>query len=234
MRGIYIVGGYPDRDAFRQRFADVCEAGFDFVEIGIPFNDPLADGPVIAGAQLAAVRSGITAETVAEDLRRLVNYPVRKYIMTYANIVYSTGMRRFSDMFGGIVDGIIIADLPNRMCDLFFGQGLSIPVIPFATLESRESDIEAAARSEADFIYFVGLRGITGSTADFSSPEMKEKVASLRRATSKKIVIGFGVKGPADASSALGLGDGYVIGTEAVRRQNDPVEFRRYLASLAG
>ncbi|HOO70314.1 MAG TPA: tryptophan synthase subunit alpha [Spirochaetota bacterium] len=231
MKGIYIVGGYPDRETFKECCIAVADAGFDFIEIGIPFNDPLADGPVIAEAQLEAVRAGVTAETVARDLAEL-RLPLKTYVMTYANIIYSLGMDRFSALFKDLASGLIIADLPNRMQDVFFGQGLSIPVIPFATLESREDDIEKAAAAGGDFIYFIGLRGITGSQADFSAPEMKQKVDLLRRASSKKIIIGFGVKGPAEAAAALKLGDGYVIGTEAVRRQKDMGEFKKFLNGL--
>jgi tryptophan synthase alpha chain len=232
MRGIYIVGGYPDREAFRECCAAVAAAGFDFLEVGLPFNDPVADGPVIAGAQLEAVRAGVTAEMIAADLEDMA-LPLKIYVMPYANIIYARGLERFTSLFQNVISGLIIADLPNRMRDHFTGHGLNIPVIPFVTLESRESDIELAARSEADFIYFVGLRGITGATADFTAPEMRERVSQLRRACAKKVVIGFGVKGPIEAAAALSLGDGYVIGTEAVRRQNNFAEFEKFLGELS-
>ena len=234
MKGIYLAGGYPDRPTFKKCAQAVARCGFDFIEIGIPFNDPIADGPVIARALYASISGGTTPEQVIEDIRDLDGLKIRKYAMTYANIVYSRGIRSFSEDLKGSLDGVIIPDLPNRMARMFCDQGLEVPIVPFATLETRQPDIELMNASKSGIIYFVGVRGITGSASNFSSPELAEKAALLKKHSSKKIIIGFGIKTAEDARQAMEIGDGFVVGTEAVRRQEDPEELEKYLRSLSG
>lgn len=232
MRGIYLAGGYPDAGTFRKCFNAVVANGFDFVEIGLPFNDPTADGPVIARAIHASLESGVTPARVMDEILSLGGAPIKKYVMTYANIIYSFGLKEFSDRMAGCLNGVIVPDLPNRMTPLFYDSGFDIPIVPFATLESRESDIGIMNRSKSGIIYFIGVRGITGSTSDFTSPELLAKIRMIRENTDKKVIIGFGIKTADDAGQALAIGDGYVAGTEAVLRQGDPAALDRYLASL--
>ena len=232
MKGVYVMGGYPTRERFIECFSDAADAGFDFIEAGIPFNDPVADGPVISGAGEQALSTGITPSMIMDDLLGLKNIPVKKYVMTYANIIYSFGPEEFSEKYGSILDGVIIADLPNRMAPRFERMGLTVPVVPFATLETREEDIELISRSDSEIIYFVGLRGTTGSSGNLKSDEAASKIEMLKRGSSKKIVIGFGIKTRADAETALSLGDGFVVGTEAVSRQENRSAYREYIKSL--
>jgi tryptophan synthase alpha chain len=232
MKGIYILGGYPDRERFRQGLRAVLESGADFIEVGIPFNDPVADGPVIAGAAMSAAGSGITVEKILEDMESCPRSGVRLFAMTYCNILYRYGIPEFSERCRGLLDGIILADLPNRMHRFFYERGLTLPIIPFVTLESRGGDIASASYSPGAFVYFIGLRGITGATADFGSVEMAEQVARVRSCTGKKVVIGFGIKNGDDARRAMELGDGFVVGTEAVKRQGDVSALRIYLDGL--
>jgi len=234
MRGIYLVGGYPDRARFLACVDAVASCGFDFIEIGLPYNDPIADGPTIAAAIHEALISGVTPGGVMEDIRTLDHLPLSRFIMTYANIIHARGFARFSDEMRGRIKGVIIPDLPNRMARFFLDQGFGIPIVPFATLETREKDAVALEDYPAPFVYFVGVRGVTGAVANLDSEEIARGIAMLRERTRKKIVIGFGIKTPRDAERALSLADGYVVGTEAVRRQKDPEDLRRYLASLAG
>jgi tryptophan synthase alpha chain len=232
MRGIYLVAGYPDEKRFMESFRAVDRSGFDFVEIGIPFNDPIADGPVIAGAIHEALACGATPGKVMKDTRSLHDCGIKKYVMTYANVIYSMGPGKFSDEMSGVLSGVIVPDLPNRMARRFYESGLGIPVVPFATLETRETDIDLINGSESGILYFVGVRGITGSAGNLDSPELLDKIKMLRESTSKKIIIGFGIKTKNDADRALEIGDGFVVGTEAVKRQKDPEELEDYLHSL--
>ncbi len=232
MKGIYIVGGYPHIDKFGECFKSVVKCGYDFIEVGIPFNDPVADGPVIASAINETIENGISVHDIIESLIEFRDVPIKKYIMTYSNIVYSYGIEKFSENLKSVIDGIIIADLPNRMRKLFYNEGFKIPIVPFATLETREKDIEIIMNSDSDFIYFVGIRGTTGAKADFTSAELIEKIKLLRKRTDKKIIIGFGVKTADDVKEAMDIGDGFVVGTEAVRRQKDIDEFESYIESL--
>jgi tryptophan synthase alpha chain len=232
MKGIYLAGGYPDSARFMECFYAVASGGFDFIEVGIPFNDPIADGPVIAHAIHASLKSGVTPDTVMEDILNVRNSRIKKYVMTYANILYSYGIKKFSDRLSDCLAGIIIPDLPNRMASLFYDSGFDIPIVPFATLETRESDMAMINKSKSEIVYFVGVRGITGAQSNFTSPELMQKIRMIKENTDKKIIIGFGIKNGEDASTALSIGDGYVVGTEAVRRQTDPEALKDYLLSL--
>ncbi|MBP7735021.1 MAG: tryptophan synthase subunit alpha [Spirochaetes bacterium] len=232
MKGIYLTGGYPDMGTFNECFHAVANNRFDFIEIGIPFNDPIADGPVIARAIHSTIERGITPDAMVDAIVALKDTYIKKYVMTYANIIYSHGIKKFSDRMAGSLDGVIIPDLPNRMARLFYDEGFGIPIVPFATLESRESDIEMMNRSKSEIIYFIGVRGITGSQSDFTSPELLDKIRMIKKHTGKKIIIGFGIKTADDARRALSIGDGYVVGTEAVLRQKDPAALNDYLRSL--
>lgn len=232
MRGIYLTGGYPDRNIFIDCCKTVAACGFDFIEVGIPFNDPIADGPVIASAIHESIAAGATPGDIVDDIESISGLKLKKFAMTYANIIYSYGMQNFSMRMAPILDGVIIPDLPNRMAGLFYGSGFDIPIVPFATLESRESDIDMMNESRSEIIYFIGIRGITGAQSDFSAPELIDKIGMIRKRTGKKIIIGFGIKNGTDARQAGAIGDGYVVGTEAVRRQKDPAALKEYLDSL--
>jgi tryptophan synthase alpha chain len=231
MKGIYLTGGYPDRNRFMECCKAVASSGCNFIEVGIPFNDPIADGPVIAGAIHESLSGGATPATVIDDIA-VMDFPGKKFVMTYANVIYSYGIKSFSDRMAPFLDGVIIPDLPNRMTGLFYDSGFAIPIVPFATLETRESDIDTMNASASEIIYFIGVRGITGAQSDFTAPELIDTIGMIRRRTGKKIIIGFGIKTKADAAQARAIGDGFVVGTEAVRRQKDPAALREYLDSL--
>jgi tryptophan synthase alpha chain len=232
MKGIYLVGGYPDRNTFDECLQAVVQSGFDFIEVGIPFNDPLADGPVIAEAIHESLALGIVPGLVIEDILGMKNKKIKKYVMTYANIVHSFGVAKFADRMADVLEGVIIPDLPNRMARIFIEQGFDIPIVPFATLETRESDIDMINRSKSEILYFVGVRGITGSAGNLDSAELLKKIKMIKENTDKKLIIGFGIKTAADAEKALGIGDGFVVGTEAVKRQKRPEELQEYLNLL--
>ena len=222
MKGIYLTGGYPDRHRFFECCRAVASSGFDFIEVGIPFNDPIADGPVIAGAIHESISGGGTPASVMDDIACINSLKIKKFVMTYANIIYSYGIKNFSDRMAPLLDGVIVPDLPNRMTGLFYDNGFTIPIVPFATLESRESDIDLMNASRSEIVYFIGVRGITGAQSDFTSRELIDKIDMIRSRTGKKIIIGFGIKNGDDARKARAIGDGFVVGTEAVRRQKGP------------
>lgn len=232
MRGIYLVGQYPDRDTFKKCLNSICDAGYEFVEVGIPFSEPVADGPVIAGAIQKALEGGANAESILEDIKNADTKGADVYIMTYSNIIYAGGIKDFSDKFSPYIKGVIVPDVPNRMHGFFYDRGFEIPMIPFVTPESRDEDIKLVAETKGDFIYFIGIRGITGSSANLESPELKERIEKLREITGKKIVMGFGIKDKEGADSALRLADGFVVGTAAVTKQKDVAEYTKFIKGL--
>ncbi|MGD9808589.1 MAG: tryptophan synthase subunit alpha [Deferribacterales bacterium] len=233
MKGFYIVGGYPDRDKFRDCLFSVAEQGFDFVEIGIPFSEPVADGPVICGAIHEAVAKGVNVDEIMSDVREMKEkYPnIKAIVMTYANIFTSYCEKAFTQRFADILDGVIIPDVPLRMQQWIKERGLEIPIIPFVTPVSRKEDIEALKGTDAPFIYYISIMGITGSDTKSKGADNGIKAGEL---TGVPVVTGFGIRTPEDAKKALSTTGGFVIGTEAVKRQGDVKEFREYISQFAG
>ncbi len=233
MKGIYLVGGYPDRAAFRERLAAIEELGFDFVEIGLPFSDPVADGPVIAGAMHQVLETGITVDDILEDIGKVPVNGADRYLMTYANVVYRYGAKQLGEKLNGGVRGVILPDVPVRMQRQMVQLGLTLPQVPFVTPESREEDLAVIAGQTPPFVYFIGVRGITGGAATPGSPAVRRQVEAIRRHTTAPVVLGFGIRTPQQAAEALATADGFVIGTAAVEKQHESNAYRRYLEEIA-
>lgn len=233
MRGIYLPLGYPDMARFDAAVDAVIANGFEFIEIGIPFSDPVADGAVIRAAQQHVVDSGIRLIDVLPALKRLKKHTIKVYLMTYSNLILSYTPRQFNHDFGDLIDGIILADLPIRMQGYFKSIGLTVPIVPFVTPESRPEDLKAALESDGDFIYLVAIRGITGGQISFSD-ELKELVTRTKSESDKPVIMGFGIKTHSDALEALEIADGYVVGTEAVKRMEDVAILDQYFKTLLG
>lgn len=232
MKGIYILGNYPNRETFVECFNSIIDAGYEFVEVGVPFSEPVADGPVIASAVQEVIEQGGKSKDILRELKSLELKNAKLYIMTYSNIIYNYGLKSFSDDFKEILSGIIVADVPNKLHSYFYDKGFEIPLIPFVTPESREEDIRKVADMKGDFIYFIGLRGTTGGSVDLASSEISERISQIKKITDKTIVMGFGIKDKTDADKALNVADGFVVGTAAVKLQKNPTEYTAFVKSL--
>lgn len=226
MKGVYVVLNYPDKETFLEVINFISNYyGINFIEIGYPFNDPVADGPVIMDA-INQVYDKVTFEDLKEILS-IINKRKKVYVMTYSNIVYSYGLKQFSDDFGFLLDGLIIADLPNRMHDFFYQKGLSIEIIPFLTPTSRQEDILAINNLKGDFVYYVGTKGTTGVMGDLNFN--RNKISEIKKLVDKKVVYGFGIKTRDDIRDILKFSDGVVVGTEIVKRQKDFEELKSFI-----
>lgn len=232
MRGFYIVGGYPDRQQFKKCLNAIAEKGFEFVEIGIPFSEPVADGPVIASAIHEAVVNGVDIDAIMADVREMKEkYPaIKAIVMTYANIIHGYGEKKFSDDFKDILSGVIIPDLPTRMHYWMTEKGLTVPIVPFVTPVSRDEDIDALQDTQSPFVYYISVMGVTGSDV---AKEQNDRPERAQKVTGKPVVTGFGIKTPDDANKALKATGGFIIGTEAVKRQKDFAEFENYIGKFA-
>lgn len=229
MKGIYMMGGYPDMETFCDEFVYSQDCSLDFVEIGLPFNDPVADGPVISEAGEKVIAAGVKTEDILHCVRQ--HKKTKIYAMTYSNIIYNYPLRAFNEHFKDVLNGVIIADLPNKYHYFFKEKGFEIPIIPFATLDSNVEELKNVICGQ-DFVYFVGLKGVTGSKANFGDMSAVEKITEIKQQTGSKVVFGFGIKTARDAEKVLKFADGFVVGTEVVKRQPNPAEFKKYVAEL--
>jgi tryptophan synthase alpha chain len=230
--GIYLVANYPSKNRFLDAVKACNDLGVDFLEVGLPFSDPVADGEVIESATQQSLRR-YTSDDSFESFRQARGIFKRKvYIMTYSNILYSAGIRQFARQTGPF-DGLILADLPLREIGYFEKHvtGGDLNLIRFLTPESRPEDIADALKGARDFVYFVSKRGTTGGAFQLDD-ETRQKISWVR-GTGVDVYVGFGIQSKKDVSAAFKAADGAIIGTKAVteleRGQN---HFREFLSGL--
>jgi tryptophan synthase alpha chain len=215
----YLMGGFPDLET-SLRIGEACiEAGADVIELGVPYSDPLADGPVIHDAGTRALAAGASLGGVLEVARALAaRVPV--VLMCYANMVYAPGAEAFVQRLARTgCAGLIVPDLPSgedpvvlRTCD---AAGIAlVPLLAPTTDEQRLAAIGAAARG---FVYAVSVVGITGERQALGE-RFAEVVARARSAASVPVALGFGISTPEQAREAADAGaDGVIVGTRLVR-----------------
>jgi tryptophan synthase alpha chain len=235
----YLMGGFPDLATSRRIGEAYADAGADLVELGVPFSDPLADGPAIHAAATAALRAGATVEGVVEVGRALaVRLPVA--IMCYANPILARGAGPFARALAEAgIAGLIVPDLPaeeaadvRTACD---EQGVAlIPLIAPTTPDDRLKAIGAMARG---FVYAVSLTGTTGERRELAE-DLRQVIERAKRATTVPVAVGFGIATPEQAAQAASAGaDGVIVGSRLVREaaeaKDPPEAVKRLVEDLA-
>ncbi len=232
----YIMAGDPSLRRTRELVLLLEGCGADIIELGVPFTDPLADGPVIQRAAERALRRGVTLRKVLQTvagLRKKTSVPI--VLMTYFNPVFRYGLEAFADdAFGAGVDGLIVPDLPpDEARDLIrVARRKGIATIFLLAPTSTEERIRLVSRATTGFVYYVSLTGITGAELPPDS-EIVRMIKRIRAVTEKPIAVGFGVKRPEEAKAVAEAADGVVVGSSIVRMINEDAEgLQRYLRSL--
>jgi tryptophan synthase alpha chain len=216
----YVMAGDPDPETSFAILQGLAEAGADIIELGLPFTDPMADGPSIQAAGLRALKAGqTTAKTLGLVRRfRASNTTTPIILMGYYNPLYQYGVDRFlADAKTAGVDGLIIVDLPpeedDELCLPALEAGLAF--IRLATPTTDDRRLPAVLANTAGFVYYVSITGITGAaTPDFD--RVSEAVARIKRHTPLPVVVGFGVKTGAHAAAIARGADGVVVGTALI------------------
>ena len=215
----FVTCGDPDLETTGAVVREMVKNGADLIELGIPFSDPTAEGPVIQGANLRALNGGVTTDQIFEfvkELRRDVSVPM--VFMTYANVVFSYGAERFISTCRKIgMDGLILPDLPYEEKEEFqpicrrFGLELISLIAP--TSENRIARIAGEAEG---FVYLVSSLGVTGVRSEIKT-DLTSIVEGIRRNTDIPCAIGFGISTPEQAARMAGLADGVIVGSAIVR-----------------
>ena len=229
----YLMGGFPDLEASRAIGEAYADGGADLVELGVPFSDPLADGPVIHAAGTKALAAGVTVPQVIE-LGRALSERMPVVLMCYANQVLARGVERFADELAGAgVSGLIIPDLPLEetpavlaACD---AAGIAlVPLVAPTTPEDRLDRIGAQARG---FVYTVSVTGTTGEREGVDSADLLKRVKAH---FDVPVALGFGISTPEHAAAAAAAGaDGVIVGTRLVRAAADGEDMRALVEGLA-
>jgi len=215
----YVTAGDPSLKFIEQLVLRLAEAGADVIELGVPFSDPIADGPVIQRASERALRRGATLAGVlklAERIRRKSSVPL--VLFSYFNPVLQMGVERFAERARAAgVNGVLITDLTPEEADGFVRalRTAGLDTVFLAAPTSTPDRLRAIARLSRGFVYLISRRGVTGARADVP-PEVKLLVRRLRRYTRLPVAVGFGIARAAQVAALNGVADGVVVGSALV------------------
>jgi tryptophan synthase alpha chain len=216
----FLTAGDPDLSTSRDILFGLADAGADLIELGMPFSDPMADGPVIQAGSLRALKNGMTLKKtlslVSEFRVRDVSTPI--ILMGYYNPIYIYGVENFvTDAKTAGVDGLIIVDLPPEEVDELWEPARSVGIdLIFLTAPTSNNDrLPVILKRASGFVYYVSITGITGTrSADLSN--VKDAVSLLRSHTDLPIGVGFGINTPDQARGIASIADAAVVGSAIV------------------
>lgn len=237
----YIMGGDPDAATSLAVMQGLPAAGVDIIELGMPFTDPMADGPTIQLAGQRALDKGMTMDAVLDMARtfRKGNDTTPIVLMGYYNPIYSRGVDRFlADAKAAGIDGLIVVDLPpeedGELCIPAQKAGLNF--IRLATPTTDAKRLPKVLQNTSGFVYYVSITGITGAAAA-QATDVAPEVARIKAATDLPVIVGFGITTPESARAIASVADGCVVGSAIVKDigAGKPVaEVLANVAALAG
>ena len=236
----YIMAGDPDYDTSLELVRGLPGAGVDVIELGMPFTDPMADGPTIQLAGQRALEAGQTLQKTLDMARafRETDQTTPIVMMGYYNPIYNRGVERFlEDAREAGIDGLIIVDLPpEEDAELCLpAQAAGLNFIRLATPTTDHARLPAVLNNTSGFVYYVSITGITGAAAPQPS-DVAPEVARIKAGTELPVVVGFGIRTPESARAIAGIADGAVVGSAIVKQieQGRPVpEILDFVRSLA-
>lgn len=215
----FVTCGDPDLATSAKVIREAAANGADLIELGIPFSDPTAEGPVIQGANIRALAGGVTTDKVFDlvrDLRKDVTVPM--VFMTYANVVFSYGAEKFIATCEEIgIDGLILPDLPYEEKDEFrpICKAHNVDLISLIAPTSANR-IAMIAKEAEGFIYLVSSLGVTGTRSEITT-DLPSIVKVIREVTDVPVAIGFGISNPEQAAKMAAVSDGAIVGSAIIK-----------------
>jgi len=236
----YAMAGYPDRAGSLRALHALVAGGADLIELGVPYSDPLADGPVIrdaADTARAANPGGFglaeTIELAAEFLAEAGAEAPPLALMTYLNPLMRMGLPKVAEaMRAAGISGVIIPDLPPEMAPMWLAASQGIDTVFLVAPTSTPERLAKVGEMSAGFVYCVSTTGVTGERSELPS-ELADLVDRVKASTSLPVAVGFGVSTPEQARSVAASADGVVVGSALVRRQADANDLREFCAALS-
>lgn len=215
----FITAGDPDLDTTKEIILQMEQAGCDLVEIGIPFSDPIAEGPVIQNANIRALKNKVTTDDVfaaVNDIKDTVHIPM--VFMTYLNVLFKYGYDRFlQNAANAGICGVIIPDLPyeekDELQSVAKNYGVQVVSLIAPTSEERIKTIAADAEG---FVYTVSSLGVTGVRSEIKT-DLESITAAIKAATDVPVAIGFGINTPEQAKHYSSIADGVIVGSAIVK-----------------
>ena len=216
----YLTAGYPDLKVTREIILAFDRAGVDVLELGIPFSDPTADGPVIQEASQAALKNGVTLARILDllaDLRGSTEMPV--ILFSYYNPIFIFGAERFARQAAAAgADGVLVVDLPVEEAEEL-RVSTDEAGLDFITLVAPTTGIDRTrkmVKGASGFIYYISLTGVTGSGGAVVE-EIRDRISVIRKISDLPVVAGFGISNPSQAREIASVADGIVVGSAIIR-----------------
>ena len=220
--GVFLTAGYPSLEYSKDIFKKILDAEVDFIEIGLPFSDPMADGPLIQHSSQIAIEQNTSVEecfNLVKEIRK-INNDIPIILMGYYNPIHYYGNLKFikKAVLSGI-DGLIIVDLPMEEDKEFYNLSYknNLPLIRLVTPTTDEERLKKILKNAHGFVYYVSVTGITG-TKSASVNDVKNKIKVIKKITNLPIIAGFGIKNSMDAKKMSSISDGIVIGSSLVNK----------------
>ena len=220
--GVFLTAGYPSLEYSKNIFKKVLDAKVDFIEIGLPFSDPMADGPLIQHSSQIAIEQNTSVEEcfkLVKEIRK-INNDIPIILMGYYNPIHYYGNLKFikKAVLSGI-DGLIIVDLPMEEDEEFYNLSYknNLPLIRLVTPTTDEERLKKILKNAHGFVYYVSVTGITG-TKSASVNDVKNKIKVIKKITNLPVIAGFGIKNSVDAKKMSSISDGIVIGSSLVNK----------------
>jgi tryptophan synthase alpha chain len=218
----YITAGDKSLRDTKKLIFDLQKNGVDILELGIPFSDSLADGPVIQDSHHRAIASGTTLALIlalVKKYRKKIKIPL--VFMSAANLILAYGLKQFfSDAAAAGVDGLIIPDLPPEEAKDFIelSKLSGLDLIFLAATTSSEQRLKLIAENSTGFVYCIATAGVTGERASIAKDEVRETIIKIKSFKDIPVAVGFGVSTPEQATAIYSIADGVIIGSAIVRR----------------
>src|SRR6185369_15503610 len=230
----FITAGDPDLSLTERIVPEIATAGADIIELGVPFSDPMADGPTIQLSSERALSSGTTLAAILDsvrNVRRSSDIPI--ILMGYLNPIHAYGYERFCrDAAQAGVDGVLLVDMPPEESEVFLRSAgdHGVNVIFLLTPTSDASRIDTVNRLGRGFIYYVTVTGVTGARQEISD-SLASELARVKKKVTLPIMAGFGISTPEQAASVATLADGVVVGSAIVKlfQQHSGAQLRHEL-----
>jgi tryptophan synthase alpha chain len=217
----YVMAGDPSLQETEQLVVELEQAGADIIELGVPFSDPIADGPIIQQAAERALRNGTSLRTILSMVTRVrARTQVPLVLMAYYNTIHAFGLERFcQEAAQSGVDGLIMPDMPPDEAGALKGPAAAagLPLIFLLAPTSTDKRRSFVARQSQGFVYYVSLTGITGAKL-LDIADVGKNVKKIRKVTRVPVAVGFGVATPEDAANVAAIADGVIVGSAIVKQ----------------
>ncbi|HUX26474.1 MAG TPA: tryptophan synthase subunit alpha [Burkholderiales bacterium] len=218
----FVTAGDPEPGITVALMQALVAAGADVIELGVPFSDPMADGPVIQRASDRALRHGVGLDRVLEFVRefRTTNQTTPVVLMGYANPIEAMGAARFVEQAEQVgVDGVLVVDYPPEECESFAGlvRSHGMDLIFLLAPTSSDARIAQVAELASGYVYYVSLKGVTGA-GHIDLTEVAEKIPRIRSKTKLPVGVGFGIRDAATAKAVAQFADAVVIGSAIIQQ----------------